>query len=202
MTITNGGTFSPNQSYKSNYVVTDHYIQNVTTLNAFRDELIDTRKVKNVTTVAQIETDTVNIFPTSTSITINNNALPAFGDYIIYVNGNVTINGAAAPLIFNQSSYSIAIIATGTIFIDESITEANGIFIAPQVVLSSTAATADQQPPLKINGNIISTNAVDTSQRQSANQNSPSFFVVFRPKMYFDLLPLLSTVVQEGRQLE
>jgi hypothetical protein len=168
-------------------------------MNTFKDSLRDTKDAVTITTMAQVQANKVNIREGG-SLTINS-ALPA-GSYVIFVDGNVNINTFAASTIFNPANQSIAIIATGTIFIHQNYSVANGIFVANNVQLTSNGVVTPQLPPLKINGNLISITSVNELIRLSTDQRSPSLFVVFKPQMYLDLLPLLSTTVQEGRQLE
>ncbi len=197
-TINGGGTFSTTRAYKNNYSVNRRHLQDAATMNTFKDSLRDTKDAVTITTMAQVQANKVNIREGSLTI---NSALPA-GQYVIFVNGNVNINPFGASTIFNPANQSIAIIATGTIFIHQNFTVANGIFVANTVQLTSNGVVTPQLPTLKINGNLISITSVNDTIRLSTNQRAPSLFVVFKPQMYLDLLPLLSTTVQEGRQLE
>jgi hypothetical protein len=197
--VSGGGTPPSGQSYKNNYVIERRQLQSAATLTAFRNTLVETKDAKTITNISQIEANKINIFTGTLTI---NSALPN-GPYVLFVIGNINLNTfGAAPFRFNPTSQSIAIISTGTIFIHQNYSEANGIFIANTVQLTTSGDVTPNLPPLKINGNLISINAVNDLIRLSPDQRMPSLFVVFKPQMYLDLLPLLSTITHEGRQLQ
>lgn len=78
----------------------------------------------------------------------------------------------------------------------------NGVFVANEFDLANGVPTS--QTPLKIAGNIISRREIsDTKRRRpDAQYEQPSLFISFEPKYYIDLIPLLSTIEQVGRQVE
>jgi hypothetical protein len=101
-------------------------------------------------------------------------------------NANITLNN------FNSSNKSIMILAKKITF-SSSVTTTTEIFIAQTIEYQSTNG-------LKVLGNLISKNAV-TLQSRSDNTR-PSLFIVFKPKMYLDLLPYLSVSKYDWQQLQ
>ena len=104
----------------------------------------------------------------------------------------------------NVSGRAIALIATGAISIHSSVTDINAILIANSVDIASDLASPNQSlNTLKIHGNLISNTAINAPlERERVNYLQPSLFVVFNPQMYLDLLPYLSTIVREGREIQ
>lgn len=115
-------------------------------------------------------------------------------NYAIFVRGDVTITQQNGTNIFNNEKKSIAILSTGTITIDPEIEEINGIFIADYFDFSSS------NKPLKIYGNIISNKEIEDIKRERSDSKNekPSLFIVFSPKMYTDLLDVLSITDNSG----
>lgn len=173
-------------------------------------EYIDARKeyVTKPTNLSSIDTSRINIINGSIAIdtvakaNVITNAAPTV---IVVRNGNVTI-GSAALTTFNTGDRSIAIIATGTgagqgqIIAHTSLTQMRGIFIGESVNFASSGTNNT----LYIKGNIISQAGNDTSYRNRAgsNGNQPSIFVEFAPTMYMNLLPYLSTITYEWKQVQ
>ena len=166
------------------------------------------KNVKVITSISQVQPNTINIF--KGNATINNqsqNKIPnGIRNYILLVDGDLTLadmpgNGD----IFNQQERSAAIMATGSINIYSDYTELNGIFIAQTIDLGydPPASGTMHSTPLKINGNIITAQPMNNIQRKRTDDDTkPSLFIVFKPEMYMDLLPLLSVIVRESSQIQ
>jgi hypothetical protein len=140
--------------------------------------------------------DTIYYLRGSSSIS----ALPVSADRdVIIIDGNLTITGSTP---FNPTPKSIAFVVTGTLTISDTVPEVNGVFIANNVNLTSSGSSTT---PLKIRGNLVSRSAIDTSplsRSSPPNNYGPALFIVFYPKMYVDLLPVLSISTYEWKQLE
>ena len=101
-------------------------------------------------------------------------------------NVNITIDN------FNSSNKSIMILAKNITF-SSSVNLASGIFIGEQINYQSNNG-------LKISGNLISKNKVSLKER--SDNSRPSLFIVFKPRMYLDLLPYLSISKYDWQQLQ
>ena len=119
--------------------------------------------------------------------------------FILFVKGNVTFGDIPSGK-FNTSRKSMAIISTGQMNIHSNMTEMNGIFIADSFDLAYDTATYSTHE-LKMTGNLISHMPITDFKRKRDNNKQASLYVVFLPQMYLDLIPRLSTIVQEGRQI-
>ncbi|MDA1061073.1 MAG: hypothetical protein O3B47_04755, partial [bacterium] len=158
------------------------------------------KSVKIITDIANAEAGKINILQTGNlDITqANANVLP--DKSVLIVQGNVNFaNRPGNNHVFNPTtptSRSIAIISTGTITVDEAYTQLNGIFIAQGYDFGSS------DTPLKISGNLISATQVSFARERQDTFEKPTFFIVFKPQMYIDLIPLLSTIIREGREIQ
>ncbi len=183
----------------TNYTQNSTYLSN---LSAFLSVLQGESGTTTITNVNQITSnDKVYI---ANNLVINT-PLPPRTRYILFVNGNLTLSAPPGITTIGDPNRSIVIIATGNININSNIKEINAILIANGFDLASDlAAGANSVNPLKINGNLISNEFIYISRRDRPppDQDKPSVFVVFKPKMYFDLLPLLSSSALSGRQVQ
>src|SRR5690606_35101059 len=128
-------------------------------------------------------------------LTIGSNlAAGGASTFVLFVEGNVTINTPT----FGTAASSIAIISTGTISLSSSVSEVNAILIGNNIVLGN----APPGSTLKINGNLISNTYIDIPREVASNPQRPNVFIVFNPRMYLNLLPYLSDIVLEGRQVQ
>ena len=80
-------------------------------------------------------------------------------------------------------------------------TEVNAILIADSVDFASDVETPN---PLKIKGNVVSTNPTDTwlKRNNPIDKSRPSVFIVFDASMYMDLLPYLSINKYDWQELQ
>jgi len=116
---------------------------------------------------------------------IDNPTLTTLPDHkiVLFFDGSVTIGGT----VFNPDPASpVAIIATGTLYFNPTVTSAQGIFIANNI---DTGTTANQG--LKIKGNLVAQSNF-ANDRDWAVNTKPALFVVFDAETYVDLLPYLS----------
>lgn len=184
-------TYSANKGYLSN-------------LSSFIAYARARKEVKVINTLLELEAGKINIFNGDAYIS-NPQYFAAADKTVLIVNGNVTLNRSAAnPQTFNVARNSIAIISTGTIIVDPLLTEINGIFIANNFDLAAGAPVS--ATPLKVVGNLISNTAISNISldryRPVGEYQRASLYIVFYPEFYYELVPHLSTITQEGRQLE
>ncbi|HRN70888.1 MAG TPA: hypothetical protein PLS49_06945, partial [Candidatus Woesebacteria bacterium] len=194
--IINGTVSSPNIQ-KDNYTDGNIYLNALSTFVTYANAQKPTKVITNLN---QIEGNKINVFGTGTqTLNINTQPTTAQTNFVLLVNGNVTISVNPYNNIPNNS---IAIIATGTITITNNVSLINAILIADTIQLTNPV-TSTSTTPLKINGNLISNTAVTVTRDRATNPDlQPNLFVVFNPKMYLDLLPQLSDITVEGRQVE
>lgn len=160
------------------------------------------KKFKIITNLTQIERDTINILSAET-VTINSPSQINVDNAVLIVEGNITI-GPLPGNKLNASGRSIALMATGTINIHSSVTDINAILIANSIDIASELSSPNKSPnTLKVNGNLISNTVINAPlERERANHLQPSLFVIFNPQMYLDLIPYLSTITREGREIQ
>jgi len=161
---------------------------------SFYQYLKSRKQIEEITGISQINKDGIYFIKTD-NLTISNQP-PNYNFVLIVRNstdtdlGNITININNNN--FNTNNQSIMILAKKITF-SSSVTTAAGIFIAQTIEYQSTNG-------LKVLGNLISKTAV-TLQSRSDNTR-PSLFIVFKPKMYLDLLPYLSISKYDWRRLQ
>jgi len=192
------GKVSPKNWRLSNYDVNPPYLSN---LDDYLAVLRGQKTTTPITNVNQIQGNTINIF-TGGNFTLNA-PLPDRGSpYVVFVDGDLTL-GPGMGATVNTTGDSVALIATGNINIHSTITQIDAIMIGNGFNLASDLAIGTNSPtPLKINGNLVSNTAVQTWRRDRPDFEKPSLFVVFKPKMYLDIMPLLSLMQSGGRQIE
>ncbi|KKQ36892.1 MAG: hypothetical protein US54_C0051G0003 [Candidatus Roizmanbacteria bacterium GW2011_GWA2_37_7] len=169
-------------------------------LNSFIEYVRLRKKFKIISSLADMESDTINIFTgVLPPITDPGDINGSINNAVLLVNGDIILN---TPLnVFNPSNNSLALIATGNINIHSNVREIHGIFIASQIDIAYDVSHTTQE--LKVIGNLIGTNDIDALglKRDRTDWEKPSLFIEFDQQMYVDLLLHLSTIVQEGRQL-
>ena len=165
---------------------------NKSLINVFYQYVISRKSVKEIANLNEINNNG--------SYIIKNNNLdlstqPPNYNFILIVRntanndlGNVLININN----FNNGNKSIMILAKNISF-SSSVNIASGIFIGEKITYQSNNG-------LKISGNLISKNEV--TLRERSDNSRPSLFVVFKPKMYLDLLPYLSISKYDWQQLQ
>jgi hypothetical protein len=160
-------------------------------LDNFYQYIISRKSAKEINNLNEINADGIYIIK-SDSLNLSN---PNFNFVLIIRNSNNTDLGNANITVnsFNSSNKSIMILAKKITF-SSSVTTAAGIFIAQTIEYQSTNG-------LKVLGNLISKTAVALQSRSDDNTR-PSLFIVFKPKMYLDLLPYLSVSKYDWRQLQ
>ena len=164
------------------------------------------KKIKIINSLSELESDTINILHGDITISSVSDVNASIQNAVIIAEGNINLNNfPGSGDTFNPSAKSIALMATGSINIHSDFKEINGVFIAPSIDFASDVASGGTvETPLKINGNIIATrNAAEIKRsRAVVDRNKPSIFIVFKPKMYIDLLIHLSQIIQEGRLIQ
>jgi hypothetical protein len=144
---------------------------------------------------SDITQDAINV--ATGNFEIDSPSIQSNSPFVLIVNGDLTINRD-----INPPEKSLAIFVLGTLKITSNVTEVSGLFFANSVDLASDITTGNTTSnTLKINGNLISTVVADTSKRVNSDIRKPSYFIVFKPEMYTDLLPLLSIRSYEWTQL-
>jgi len=150
--------------------------------------------------ISKIKPNMINIYQGS-NLTLSQDINQQNIVLILMNNENNLIDLRIDKNVFNQSRFSQAFLARSITF-SNSVTEANGIFLA----FSFNLKDLDPQyitTPLKINGNLVSMEEiVDTTVRRRIDITKPSIFIVFNPKIYLDLLPYLSVYKYDWRQLQ
>ena len=170
-------------------------------LNAYLGYIKARKNFQVITDLNQVESDSINVFEGDVSIT-DYNFMTGKDKVVIFSSGNVTIDVAGG--VFNNpvgGRESIAIISAGTINIGASMTEIGAVLIANNFDLA--AGVASSQTPLKVSGNLISNTPISDIKRYrpTSEYRQASLYVVFLPKFYIDLMPHLSTVLLEGREI-
>jgi hypothetical protein len=138
---------------------------------------------------------------------------------IFLVQGNLTINAAAAG---NLSNKQVVVIATGTInitgnvipanssaaliapniYISETVSEVHGLIVGNSVSIVSQGFGGTSTTPLKIYGNLSAGNPINVASRVRTDSFKPSFFVVQDSNMYAALLSSISETKYDWKQLQ
>lgn len=163
-------------------------------------ELIKSRKKYTAlaTPPADYKDSSTNIYivNTASDLTIADNQINQNKIIIInFTQPSKTLTLMPSGKKFNTISQSILIATNGTLKFDPSMDEANGIFMGQIVDLGDNTAEPPPLLPLKIKGNLISVEPINTNplKRTRTDNQKPSLFVVFDAKPYMYLLPYLST---------
>jgi hypothetical protein len=150
------------------------------------------KEYKKITNLGEITADGIYYYQGANPLSID--SIPTeFNSFKIVlissgtININTDLNGVNLK--------SIAIIAD-TINFSSSTNQENGIFIAETITTGNNNLLG-----LKINGNLIA-QSVFTRERGWADLSRPSVFIVFKPSLYVDLLPYLSTASYDWRQTQ
>jgi len=118
---------------------------------------------------------------------------------VLIINGNLTISGDKFNIADNCSdtagSKSIAFLSTNRISFSSTTQCAAGIFIAEDIDPGMTSDLG-----LKIKGNLIALSSF-SKNREWADKSKPSYFIVFDPKFYIDLLPYISINLYDWREI-
>lgn len=141
------------------------------------------KKFTTVTGLNEITKDGIYYYNGDLSVS----QAPAF-NVVLVVNGTATITDN-----LTQTS-GFALVATGQINIDSSVTQINGIFVTPN--FDTGGATAG----LKVVGNISA--ATMNNDRDLTDNSKPSVFILFDPNTYLKLLPYLSISKYDWRQTQ
>ncbi len=188
-TNANAKTSSPNE-----YKVTGYTPSYIMTPSSFHDYIKARKQHIAITSLGQITADGIYLWEGAYPLNINDSNKIWFDNYkvVFIATGQVNIDTDAG---LNPSNGSLAIIAP-TITFTNLVEEANGIFIANDIITGSPANQG-----LKIIGNLIALESL-TNDREWTNGNIPSLFIVFDQEKYIDLLPYLSTANYDWRQIQ
>lgn len=179
---TNPNAKTSPREYFSQYTSTNSF-----TINGFLNYLKSRKEVKTINDINDINSNGIYQINNLNINSVSN----IFNQYhlLIIVNNQVNINTDFNP------TKSIAIVSN-TINFSSTTTQAKGIFIANQI---NTGSTTNQG--LKIIGNLVALTSLN-NQRLWSNPNRPSLFIVYKPQLYLDLLPYLSTSYYDWQQIE
>ncbi len=190
--VSASGYVSTNNIRRESYTDADTYLNALSTFTTYATAQ---KPINSITDYNQVASNTVNIYTGSLPLVITGAPTSNATDFVLLVNGNVTLN--QVPTFNTVADNSIAIISTGTISINPAVTTVNAILIGNAISLGASVN------PLKINGNLISNTATTITRNRATNPDiQPNVFIVFNPKMYLDLLPHLSDITVEGRQVQ
>lgn len=166
--------------------------------SSFVDYVASRKKPKTITSIDQIQKGYINII--NDDLTISDNAIVSETPFVLIVKGNLTIDTKGA---FGTRGNGAAYVATGTLNITAQTQELNGIFIATNVdIASDISSGSTTQTPLKIIGNISSTNPTTTlGKRVPSDLGSPAFFTVLDFAPFKEVLPFLSVRTYEWEEL-
>lgn len=184
-------TISDNWQYsESNSSNQDYKYKNTFSPEKYEDYVLSSREYIEINDLSEIEQNKINYFVGN----VNSGAIDVGkAPFVLLIHGNLSFNND-----FNDSNNSIALIATENINIFKNTESIGGIIAATNISLG-----AESDTPLKITGNVISTNPIDTSTRERIDDRTrPSFFVVFSPKMYIELFDYLSRATYDWKQLQ
>jgi hypothetical protein len=160
----------------------------------YRDYIKSNKNYDDITasgiSAVTLQDDKIHYY--SNAFTLNNSNKGFFDgkNLVLLVDGNITIANDFTP------SDSVAIISTGTITISSTVKSIKAILVGNAISLPTSSNE------LKIKGNLISSSAIDTTNRDRTDDKlKPSLFVVFDAKQYIDLLPLLSTSTYDRSEI-
>lgn len=156
-------------------------------------------------------------YTTITSLTDTNFTSQSSGVFLI--NGDLTINAANVAQLNNKNvllivtenahiaanlspSSGVVSIAAKSIYINEAVTEVRALMVADAVSLVSNGYGGTSTVPLKVVGSIASTATVDTTRRVRTDSFRPSLFIMANPDAYTSLLPHISVIKYDWRQLQ
>lgn len=180
------------------YTVNKGYLSNI---SSFVEYARAKKDVVVISDINNVESDRINVIEGNVTIS-SNNFMAGKRNIVLIATGDVTIANIPGN-IFNTpaSRVSLAIISPQRIIFGPTITDASGIFIANEIDLAGGVTSS--VTPLKIAGNVISNTQITQKRRRPDSEfQQASFYVIFQPNMYVDLLPYLSTIEVEGRQLD
>jgi len=172
----------------------DYEYKNTFSPKKYKDYVLSSREYNEITDLSEIEQNKINYYVGDADAS---NIDVADAPFILLVDGDITFDTN-----FNDDpdNNSIALIATENINIKNDIISIGAIIAADNINISHGG---DSNIPLKITGNVISTNRIDTSTRERTDDRTrPSFFVVFSPKMYIELIDHLSRATYDWKQLQ
>lgn len=161
--------------------------------------------------------DTRKDFTTITSLTDTNFTSKTSGVFL--VNGDLTINAANVAQLNNKNVLIVATenihiatnvspssgtvsLAAKSIYINEAVTEVRALLVGDSVSLVSNGYGGTSTVPLKIVGSITSAATVDTTRRVRTDSFKPSLFIMANPDAYTALLPHISVIKYDWRQLQ
>jgi len=181
------------------------YVENYRKIKSFSPQVflnyVKSRKnIQNIRSLSNIQQKGVYFW--ENDFQLDNNLLNQTNvqSFVLITNGNVIIREENFNIGRNcvdiSNSKSIAIISTQTISFYNNSQCAAGIFIAENINIGS-----NNNQGLKIKGNLIALNSL-SGQRRWENNNRPSLFMFFQPKIYLDLLPYLSISKYDWEQLQ
>lgn len=153
------------------------------------------KQYKKITDLSEIEDKKINWYEIkNTDLTISDTS--NFNNKKVVMLVTKASNSSNGELIFaanfQPNDAAVAFISEADIVINNNVNSINAIIIGKEISLTSSGISST---PLKIKGNIISTGVegINTSvRRRTDDASKPSFFVVFDPALYINLLPYIS----------
>jgi len=195
------GDYNPGPSYNpipdkvsNNWHIDSYGVLYQPMFDNFYQYLKSRKQLEEKSDISSIDKNGIYFIKTG-GLTISNQP-PNYNFVLIVRNSSDTDLGSVTININNfniTNNKSIMILAKNITF-SSSVTAASGIFIATNQFSYQSANG------LKILGNLISKNAVNIIPR--SNNTYPSLFIVFKSRMYLDLLTYLSTSRYDWRQLQ
>ena len=154
--------------------------------DAFLAYVLARKNYVQITDFNEMQSDIINYI--QGDFTVDNNGFQGKTDFVLVVDGNLTIDQSNT---FNPSNKSMAFVVTGTLNIRSNVSAMNGIYIGNDVDFASdipAGSTTTNQ--LKVNGNLVSfTEGQCTDKRQRTDNDKPSCFFVHNIADHF--LPLI-----------
>lgn len=190
-----GPEYNPITSNEKNWFFQNYGSFKVSLIENYVEYAKSRKEIKIINNFNEIEKNMINLIEDNQEINqeINNNA-----PFVLIINGDLTINKDN----FNENNLSLAIIAKKIIF-SPNVKQVTGIFIAQEIEYGESDRTLNG---LKVIGNLISKNQINIKNRYNEERRldnfRPSLFIVFKPKMYLDLLPILSVINYDWTQIQ
>jgi hypothetical protein len=149
-------------------------------------------------TDAAFTSKTTGMFLITGDLTIAPANASAFNNksVLIAVTGNIHINTDIIP------TGGTVGFSSANIYINESVSEVRALLTADSVSLVSSGFASTSAVPLKVVGSITSGTVVNTAKRIRPDAFKPSFFLVTDPDLYVILLPYISNVKYDWKQLQ
>lgn len=183
------------QISSTNYYTTNYTPAISLDKNVFLEYLKSRKNYLQIRNLTEMQND--GIYYLQNNIEINNENVNNFNNkkVVLIIDGVVDFN---LNQFFPSNNYVIILASTINFYYQTTaVAEARGVFIANIINTGKFDNLG-----LKIIGNLVTDNLNNQRNQNSTNNGKPSIFIVFDPKIYFNLLPYLSIDKYEWRQLQ